>query len=283
MYFSGTSGAETQRAGPVEGGNTMRRDALTRGSRNVLLWTVVGVLTTLATAGNLEPPGPPAPTMKDLDDVEPRKAIRNLGVGMPIVISISGSYYLAEDIQALPGQHGIEIDVDNVTLDLNGFTLYGDLDVGSMDGIHITDDRQNIKILNGVIRSFQGDGIDAEDLTGSTNVHVEGVTTYLNGGVGMHLDNNATVIGCAAIDNANDGVRVDSGSTIVHSVAWSNGGDGFSLDRSTITNCTANGNTSNGIQADDSLVRGNTAIQNGGTNILIDGGIAIDNHDVDPN
>ena len=42
--------------------------------------------------------------MKDLDDVEPRIAIRNDFVGLiPIVISSPGSYYLAEDIFALSG------------------------------------------------------------------------------------------------------------------------------------------------------------------------------------
>ena len=260
----------------------MRRGAMTRGSKTILLWAMISVLPTLATAGNLEPPGPPAPTMKDLDDVEPRFPLRNLGAGMPIVINISGSYYLTEDIFGLPGQHGIQINVDNVTLDLNGFTLYGDLDFGSLDGIHISDDVQNTTIVNGNIQNFVGDGVDAEDLLNVVSVRVEGVTAANNGGLGMALDNDAVVIGCSFLDNGNTGLRVDSGSTIVNSVARSNGNDGFSVDKSTITNCTANGNTSTGITGDDSLVRGNTAIQNG-SNIVIDGGVAIDNHDTDPN
>jgi hypothetical protein len=98
--------------------------------------------------------------MKNLLDVEPRTAIRNDFISItPIVISQPGSYYLAEDIQAIHTQHGIEITASNVTLDLNGFTVYGNTEVGSLAGIFINDNRHNVTNRNGTIRDFFREGI----------------------------------------------------------------------------------------------------------------------------
>ena len=54
------------------------------------------VFSLLAVAGDLEPNSPPGPTMKTLDEVEPRVPIR--ASDLPLTISQSGSYYLVEDV-----------------------------------------------------------------------------------------------------------------------------------------------------------------------------------------
>src|SRR4051812_5706851 len=81
----------------------------------VALLTTFGAETILA-QGNLTPSGAPAPTMKSLDQIEPRTAISSL----PYAITASGSYYFTTN---LSGNTGVTITTGNVTLDLNGFTL----------------------------------------------------------------------------------------------------------------------------------------------------------------
>src|SRR3569623_1854738 len=68
--------------------------------------------------GSLTPPGAPSPTMKSLDQIAPRTPLSSL----PYVISQPGSYYFTTN---LSGGNGIIIQTNNVTLDLNGFTLQG--------------------------------------------------------------------------------------------------------------------------------------------------------------
>jgi hypothetical protein len=80
----------------------------------------------LLSQGSLTPPGAPAPTMKTLQQVEPRTPISSL----PCAISNSGSYYLTTNLFGSDGQDGIIVSANNVTLDLNGFVLDGTIAVG---------------------------------------------------------------------------------------------------------------------------------------------------------
>src|SRR6516164_6192771 len=72
----------------------------------------------LRAAGPLTPPGAPAPTMKSLQEIEPRTLIASL----PYTITNSGSYYLSNNLTVATGD-AITISTNGVTLDLNGFTI----------------------------------------------------------------------------------------------------------------------------------------------------------------
>src|SRR5688500_13089480 len=101
------------------------------GGALVALWLCVGLA---FGQGSLEPPGPPGPTMKTLDQVEPRTPIDTL----PIFLTQSGSYYLTRSFaQAFSIVDAITITADNVTVDFNGFTIRQTNTPASMAGIRI--------------------------------------------------------------------------------------------------------------------------------------------------
>lgn len=91
---------------------------------------LAALLAAPAFAGDLTPPpGPVAPTMKTLVDVEPRRAVNSLpgNAGALHLITQPGSYYLTGNIgPAGPGRFAIQVIGDGVTIDLNGFTIVGD-------------------------------------------------------------------------------------------------------------------------------------------------------------
>src|SRR3954454_2802503 len=107
--------------------------------RLALLIVASGTVQLLAQGPLTPPPGVPAPTMKTLDQVEPRKEVNATNTPPTafsiFTISAPGSNYLSGNITGVSGKFGILIEVDDVELDLNGFSLTGVS--GSLAGIRV--------------------------------------------------------------------------------------------------------------------------------------------------
>jgi len=251
------------------------------------------VFVTLAVApalgGQLEPPGPVMPT--------DRVTVNGQQIEPPHTITEPGSYVLTSDIRdCLPCDDlptdGIVIAASDVTLDLNGFAVVG-APGNSLSGIVVEPGRANVAIRNGVVRDWDGNGIDASS---SRGVRVEGVRVANNGGTGILAGIGGIVEGSTAADNQGQGINVAPGSLVSHCTALGNGQDGIVAQPtavpagSTITDCAVRTNGGSGIMTGDGTtianssshlnamhgistgvgctIRGNTVATNGGDGIL---------------
>jgi hypothetical protein len=113
----------------------------------VLFATLNPQLSTVFAQGSLTPPGAPAPTMKTLDQVEPRTPISSA----PFTITTPSSYYLTTNL-TISGGDAITIATSGVTLDLNGFTIASTAPSATGYGILINNSLRDLAILNGHIR-----------------------------------------------------------------------------------------------------------------------------------
>jgi parallel beta-helix repeat protein len=111
--------------------------------------------------GSLTPPGAPAPTMKRLDEVEPRTNLQaspapagvdTTNPNYHFVINQPGSYYLSANL-GVTKTSGIQINAEGVTLDLNGFTISRGSSSGG-DGIQISVEAHRVSLFNGSIKGF---------------------------------------------------------------------------------------------------------------------------------
>lgn len=203
---------------------------------------------TLLAQGSLTPPpGTPAPTMKTLDQVEPRTPISSI----PYTISTPGSYYLTGNLTS--GAAGISIDADDVTLDLNGFEISFSPGAG-VYGVSIVNIHRNITVRNGSVRVPTG-GVVAP-ASSCTQLLVENVRVDVSAGsgLGIYLGNNGIVTGCAVRGNSSAaGIHTGFSSKVVGCivVGQSSGPSAYGIevgDYSMVTGCTANSNGTAGIQ-----------------------------------
>ncbi|MEM0983051.1 MAG: hypothetical protein AAGI17_03770 [Planctomycetota bacterium] len=140
-----------------------------------------------STLGPLTPPaGPISGTGPSLAEVSPRLPVNNTntpaGAGLDSLFTISspGSYVLTSNITVPPGQIGIVINSDDVSIDLNGFTISGTgPDSGSTGIAAVPGDRSQsntgLLIHNGFIADV-GTAIDLKrDFVGNFFVTTSGV------------------------------------------------------------------------------------------------------------
>ena len=215
----------------------------------LLSLVVISATSLIAVAGDLNPAAAPAPTMKTLQEVEPRKPISSL----PYTISSSGSYYLTSDLNS--ADTGITVTVDNVTLDLMGHTITGSGDYG----IHITG-QSNVEIKNGTVKGFSDRGIYS-DYNGNGN-RIINMRSLSNSQAGIILmGNDHLVKDCIAAHNGHAGIYVRSDSTVTGSKVHDNSFAGIYAEQGClITGNTMYNNSSRGMQTGAGCtIIGNTA------------------------
>jgi parallel beta-helix repeat protein len=202
---------------------------------------------------------------------------------LPYTITAQGSYIINQNLKA--SWHGIKVQANNVTIDLNGYSIYG-INASGGHGIYMNG-RSNVEIRNGTIRNFGGNGIYEESVTGNSH-RVINVRVMNNKGYGIYLyGSNHIVKDCTVSNNENSGIGIHgSGSALTGNTAYANGGTGIDGGIGcTITGNTAYSNGGSGIYASfGSTVKNNTTSYNQyygiylNVYILVDGNTALDNN-----
>jgi hypothetical protein len=182
--------------------------------------------------------------MKTLEQIEPRTII----TGLPFAITRSGSYYLTNDLavtQVTGGDlSGIAISADNVSVDLNGFSLLST--AGLDNGITVATPVKNFALRHGTIRGWD----IAVLATNASNSQFEDLRVYGSQSLGLAVGDNSAIRNCVFEANAGAAVSAGAGAVLSHCAAKDNNGDGFVAGvAAVITACSAKDNWGQGFDA----------------------------------
>jgi parallel beta-helix repeat protein len=208
------------------------------------------------------------------------------------IISQPGSYYLSGNL-AVTNPSGISITATNVTLDLNGFTIFRCSGTGG-DGICMGSTGDQTTLRNGHISGFQY-GVNASNFADSpcllnltvsqcsscgiyaagSGVRIVDCIATRNSGIGISVGAGASLSGCTASYNQGIwGISASYGASLSGCTACYNQGNRgiYAGSGSTLSGCSAfyntgSGSFSYGIHAVlGSVVMGCSAYYNSNTN-----------------
>lgn len=201
--------------------------------------------------GPLTPPGVPGPTMKTLDQIEPRTPITNAIFN----ISQPGSYYLTRNID------GLGIQSHNITLDLMGYSVAA---TGG-SAIYFYAAYTNVVIRNGTISSTTGNGLEYPHATPHARGLIEQVRISRCQSIGLNLPAGFIVRDCEIYGCPTAGIRANGACEIRNCHLESNG-SGLVL-------------TSGSIATDNAIVNNNTGLRIEGTNNVVENNVVKGNPD----
>jgi hypothetical protein len=195
------------------------------------LLVVCGSVAVCFGQGSLTPPGAPGPTMRTLDQVEPRQLLTNA----PATIGQPGSYYLANNLSGT-----VTIAASDVSLDLMGFAIRAP----SGDGIKINASRTNLLVRNGIVSAALGNGLDFSLSMAGANGVIEDLRVSGCAFEGIAVGSGFTVRRCQVSGVAYAGIRVTGNAEVLEN---------------TVTRCgTGLGFIGEGARAAGNIVKGNT-------------------------
>lgn len=165
---------------------------------------------------------------------------------LPCTITTPGFYYLAKDLTMTasfgPPDSGIKVDVDNVTIDLMGFSLACS---GSGDQIGIViPGRKNVEVRNGTVSGFPAGGIYG---SGGNNYRFINLRLEKNGiwGINVSTGYYHLIQNCNASENGNTGIAAGYGCKVIGNISCKNGLRGIACEEgsSLLGNVVADNNT----------------------------------------
>jgi hypothetical protein len=196
-------------------------------------------------------------------------------ISLPYTISTSGSYYLVQDLLITSGD-AINISVDNVEIDLNGYSLTGGATTTGI-GVNVNSHKY-ISVFNGTIKDFGTSAVlnSADNLTISVNT-VRSVNV-INNGNGLIVRNRASEIlnggirlwghgnvveNCRIVLNGGkSGIALFSDSLIKNNVVLSNTGMGVSSSSGSVVSNNVVRNNTIGIHSSNSIIKNNISTAN---------------------
>jgi parallel beta-helix repeat protein len=260
----------TQRRKGDENGSVLRSGTATWLIAAALLSIINARFSTACAQGSLTPPGPPGATMLALSQVEPRTPVDALhtpgGGSIDFLIVNSGSYYLTTNIIGTSTRSGVAIYTNNVTLDLNGFSMTGT--PGSEVAVAIEGGCTNVIVRGGTIIGWSS-GISAY----GSDVLLEGLPISCCA-AGINIECNGAVIrDCILDNNNNEGIEFTSNNLVVTDCLFKNNNYGIYLfsgsENSLILNNTFAGNSAPAIfcAGSNNRIEGNHVIGSGAIGI----------------
>jgi hypothetical protein len=191
--------------------------------------------------------------------------------GFPVTISVPGSFRLTGNLLVASASTAISIEAQNVSLDLGGFSVAGPnscsgypttscTTIGGNAGIAANANAHQVRIENGVVRSFNGRGVWLQGASSTA----ENLRVLVNGDAGIEVGGAGRVVRCVSLANYTIGIFVLNDGMVESSEARANRAVGILVrDHGTVTDSVALSNTYGIIAENGGRLERNAARVNG--------------------